>query len=85
MFGIPEEFHDRVADIVAQSPGVPHVVVQHPLHALGTAVAGGLRQGPAVLAFRLAEQSPQVGHHPPPRLHPPEPAREPRHEVTEYT
>ncbi|GAA2109424.1 hypothetical protein GCM10009802_05780 [Streptomyces synnematoformans] len=51
--GISDLLHDRVADVVTQSVGVPQVVVQQSLHPLRTRVAGSLRQGPAVLTFCL--------------------------------
>lgn len=77
--------HHRVTHVVAQSICVPQVVIQQPLHPLGPRFPGGLSQSPAVLTLRLAQQSPQVGHHPSPRLHPPEAPCEPRHEVTQRT
>lgn len=72
-----ETFADVGTDVVAQGVGVPDAAVQQPLKAVRSAVACPLRELPAVLPRRLAQQTADVVPHPPPQIRPTEPARHP--------
>ena len=64
--------HNIVPEIIANQTGIPDAGGQKTLHPVGSGVAGPFRQLPAILAFHLTQQSPQIVQHPAARLRPPE-------------
>ena len=75
---------DIAAHVVADPAGIPFRAGQQVLHPVGRRVVGMLGDGPAVLARQLRQQAQYERPRPPPRLHPPEPAPRPGHQLVKY-
>jgi hypothetical protein len=65
------------AQIIPDQVGIPVGGGQQPLHPIRGGLAGVLGQLPAVFPCHGAQQSAQIGQHPPARLGPHEPTRDP--------
>jgi hypothetical protein len=72
---------DVATHVIPHLVGIPDVVVEQPLHAVGCAVPGELGQRPTVLPLRLRQQPQQIIPRPQPRLPLREPAGDPREHV----
>lgn len=72
------------ADVVANSIRVPAGVAQQALHRPGPGMGGLFGQLPAVLPLDTRQQPEQVGAGGRSGLHPPEPARDPGHDLIEH-
>jgi hypothetical protein len=66
-------------DVIADRFGVPSSAPRQPLHRPGPGVTGLSGRTPAVLPLDAGQQGEHEGVGGRPRLHPPEPARDPGH------
>ena len=86
-----DQYRVRVAEVLSNVPAeiITHAVcfpdrlVEQPLHPVRAVLARRFGQRPPVLARQRGEQPHQIGPGPPAWLDPPEPDRDPRHQVIE--
>jgi hypothetical protein len=81
--GLTEVLGHVVAEVIADRVSVPLEVVERPLHPVRGAVAGGLCDGPTVLACQWRQQPEQVTPRSATRFHPSEAGRDARHHVVQ--
>jgi hypothetical protein len=81
--GVAELLDHVGPQVVLDRVGIPAHPAQEVLHPVGRAVARRLGELPTVLALHRRQQAAQVGQRPPARLDPPEPRREPPHQLIE--
>jgi hypothetical protein len=81
--GVAQVFGDVSTQVIADTISVPLGTVEQALHAIRALVTGRFSEGPTVLAGDRRKEPGEVVAGTTPWFDPPEPARQPRHQLIE--